>query len=249
MNQFNHSQLSSWIAPVISQDQPNYLDQGHCLFRFLNKGYCDSYLFNVPSYLDLGGALAAFGLIFTVYQLRNPYWDTVLRIRPTWQRNLFWLLGVAGLVVVLARVLITQIPINYLGYPFDTPLAYEVVAYILFVLSPLSLLFFAKRTKGLFTEKTSGKFYEVMIQEVSRSDDKSTNAALEVLLHNFEDICKSIKEKDPSSEISQNARAIVDVVLSEESVVKILTTKRLDALQHILFMVEEYDVNQRQCIS
>lgn len=242
------SQINSYIQqqqPIV--DNFNYIDQGHCLFRFLNEGYCNSGLLNSPNYLDLGGALAAFGLVFTVYQLRNPKWDIVLRIRPYWQRYLFWAFGIAGLIVTLARVLVTHIPINYLEYPFDIPLAYEMLAYIFFAISPLSLWIFAKRAKGLFTEKTSRRFYEVLISEVSRSDEKWTDAALEVLLHNFRDICKSIKESKPDSEISQNARAIIDVVLSEESVVKILTTKRLDALQHILFMVEEYNINQRQC--
>ena len=234
----NTSQISSWVGPSANIVHNNYFDQGHCLFRFLNEGYCNSNLFNPTSYLDLGGALAAFGLIFTVYQLRNPIWDTVLSIRPTWQRYSFWSFGIVGLLLVLARVLTTQIPINYLSYPFDVPILYEVLAYIFFVLSPLSLWFFAKRLKGLFTEKTSRRFYEVLVSDISRSDEKWTDASLEVLLHNFKDICKSIKETEIDSEISQNARTIIDVVLSEESVVKVLTTKRLDALQYILLTIE-----------
>lgn len=241
------TQISSFVEPSLNISQNNYIDQGHCLFRFINEGYCSSNLLSTPSYLDLGGALAAFGLIFTVYQLRNPIWDTVLSIRSTWQRYSFWAFGIIGLLLVLSRVLVTQIPVNYLSYPFDVPILYEVLAYIFFALSPLSLWFFAKRQRGLFTEKTSRRFYEVLISEVSRTDEKWTDAALEVLLHNFKDICESIKKNKPDSEMSQNARAIIDVVLSEESVVKVLTTKRLDALQHILFMIEKYDIDQRQC--
>jgi hypothetical protein len=60
------------------------------------------------------------------------------------------------------------------------------------------------------------------------------------------DICKVIKEK-PTSEMGQNARAIVDVVLSTDTVVTLLTTKRLDALQHLICMVEKYDIGQHQC--
>lgn len=241
------TQLTSWTEQVTNISQNSYFDQGHCLFKFLNSGYCNSEILNTPSYLDLGGALAAFGLIFTVYQLRNPRWDTVLRIRPMWQRYLFWGLGIAGLVVMLARVLMTQVPINYLSYPFNIPLSYEILAYIFFALSPLSLWFFAKRAKGLFTAKTSRRFYEVLISEVSRSDDKWTDAALEVLLYNFEDVCKAVKNGDRENEVSQDARAIIDVVLSEETVVKILTTKRLDGLQHILYMIQKYNINHNQC--
>ena len=250
MNQLlnlNSSQITAFIEPSAGVLQNNYLDNGHCLFHFINHGYCNSSIFNSAVYLDFGGALAAFGLIFTVYQLRNPRWDTVLKIRPAWQRHLFWISGIVALFLVLARVIITQIPINYLSYPFDVPIAYEMLAYIFFILSPLSLWWFARRTKGLFTERSSRRFYEVLISEVSRSDEKWTDAALEVLLYNFKDICRAISEEKPESEISQNARAIIDVVLSEESVVKIITTKRLDALQHILFMIEKYNINDSQC--
>ena len=147
----NLATTSTWIGPLVNVSQSNYFDQGHCLFRFLNAGYCNSSLFSSP-YLDLGGALAAFGLIFTVYQLRNPRWDTVLRIRPSWQRHLFWISGIIGLLLVLARILITQIPLNILSYPFDVPIAYEILAYLFFILSPLSLWWFARRAKNLFTE-------------------------------------------------------------------------------------------------
>jgi hypothetical protein len=50
-----------------------------------------------PVFLDYGGELAAFGLIFAVYQLRREQWDVVLRIRSKWQRNPFWLFGGTGL--------------------------------------------------------------------------------------------------------------------------------------------------------
>lgn len=242
----NLAATSTWIGPLINVSQSNYFDQGHCLFRFLNAGYCNSSLFSSP-YLDLGGALAAFGLIFTVYQLRNPRWDTVLRIRPSWQRHLFWISGIIGLLLVLARILITQIPLNILSYPFDVPIAYEILAYLFFILSPLSLWWFARRAKKLFTEKTAERFYGVLINEVSRSDEKWTDAALEVLLQNFEDICKAVSDTKPETKASQYARAIVDVVLSDDSVVKILTTKRLDALQYIFFMIEKYNIDQTDC--
>ena len=135
LQSINPAQISSFVEPSLNISQGNYLDHGHCLFRFINEGYCNSSLLSTPSYLDLGGALAAFGLIFTVYQLRNPIWDTVLSIRSTWQRYSFWAFGIIGLLLILSRVLVTQIPVNYLSYPFDVPILYEVLAYIFFALS------------------------------------------------------------------------------------------------------------------
>jgi len=201
---------------------------------------------NVPIYLDLGGALAAFGLIFAVYQLRKPQWDIVLLIRAGWQRNLFWMLGSMGLLLTLIRVLLSDFLIYFWLFPFDTLLFYEIVAYLFFITSPLSLIYFSTKVKGLFNERSSRKFYEVMVQEISKTDDERVNAALKILLHNFSDICKAVHQRKQDEEISQSAGAILDVILSDESVVKILTTKRLDALQFIFAVVEKYSINRRE---
>jgi len=201
---------------------------------------------NNQIYLDLGGALAAFGLIFAVYQLRKPQWDIVLRIRESWQRNLFWIFGGIGLLLTLIGVVLFEFQINYLQYPFDTPLFYEIVAYLFFIASPLSLIYFSTRVKDLFNEKRSKKFYKVMVQEISKTDNERINAVLEILLYNLKNICKAIHTCEGKKEICQLARAILDVILSEESVAKILTTKRLDALKFIFIIVEEYNISRKE---
>lgn len=133
---------------------------------------------SIPIYLDLGAALAAFGLIFAVYQLRKPQWDIVLRIRSSWQKNLFGMLGGMGLLLTLTRVLLSDDLIYCWPFPFDTLLFYEILAYLFFIASPLSLIYFSIRTKGLFNERSSRKFYEVMVRELSRTNDEGVNAAL-----------------------------------------------------------------------
>ena len=201
---------------------------------------------NNPIYLDLGGALAAFGLIFAVYQLRKPRWDIVLRIRESWQRNLFWIFGGMGLLFTFIGVVLLEFQINYIQYPFNTPLFYEIVAYLFFIASPLSLIYFSTKSKNLFNEKRSEKFYRVMVEEVSKTDNERINAALEILLCNLENICKAIHQCKEKEEIFQLARSILDVIFSEESVVKILTTKRLDALKFIFIIVEEYNISRKE---
>jgi hypothetical protein len=198
-------------------------------------------------YLDLGGALAAFGLIFAVYQLRKPEWDLILRIRHRWQRNFFWILGSMGLLLTLVGVLISECSFNCFPFPLDNPLTYEISAYVFFIASPLSLLYFSTRPKGLFEEKTAENFYLVMVQEISKTTDASTNAALEVLLNNFDNICAAAQCGNNQPKTSQYAREILDVILSDKTVVKILTTKRLDALQFVLLSVEKHKINRHIC--
>lgn len=196
---------------------------------------------NNQTFLDLGGALAAFGLIFAVYQLRKPQWDIVLRIRDRWQQHLFWILGGVGLILILARVVLAQFHPISIDFPFNQFVWYEILAYIFFILSPLSLLFYAQRPAGIFTKKYPERFYEVVIQEIARGGDERLNAVINVLLSNLDDIFWAAKERN--SEAGKVARSIIEVVLSDESVVKILTTKRLDGIFHLFQVAAKTGIN------
>lgn len=198
------------------------------------------------SHLDLGGALAAFGLILTVYQLRKPQWDIILRIRGWWQRNIFWMFSIAGLLLVLFRIIVPETIIFSYTFPFSNPLFYEISACIFFVFSPLSLILFSTRTKNLFNNKTARRFYVVLVTEISKTDNERTGSVLEILLDNIENICKAARGRGYSKEVNESARAILDVVLSERSVVKILTTQRLDALISIIDSYKQFDISRYQ---
>lgn len=216
------------------------------IHHFLGYTHCilvSSHAVAMPNYLDLGGALAAFGLIFAAYQLRKPGWEVALRLRDGWQRNLVWILGGCGLLFTLIGVLVAQIPpCSFVS--FGSPLLYQIIAYLFFIASPLSLIYFISNTKGLFTRENSRKFYGAMVREVAQSNDERLNAVLEVLVDNFEDICKAAAD-EANPGMNKSARAILDVILSDEAMVKLLTTKRVDALQHIFIQVEKYHVNRR----
>lgn len=215
----------------------------HRFFGYTHCIWVSSHAVAMPNYLDLGGALAAFGLIFAAYQLRKPGWEVALRLRDGWQRNLVWILGGCGLLFALISVLVAQIPpCSFIS--LGSPLLYQILAYLFFIASPLSLIYFISNTKGLFTRENSKKFYGAMVREVAQSNDERLNAVLEVLMDNFEDICKAAaNEADPG--MNKSARAVLDVILSDEAMVKLLTTKRIDALQHIFIQVEKYHVNRR----
>lgn len=193
----------------------------------------DSGISNVPIYLDLGSALAAFGLIFAVYQLINPLWKITLRVKPWWQQKSIWIFGGIGLLFTFVAVIVNSSHKNSLPY--------ELISFITFILSPVSLLFSATRVKNIFNDKNSRIFYHSLVSEISSSDDKKVDAALELLLHNFEAICKAASN-ETASLVTNNARVILDVVLSEDVIVKILTTKRIDALQYVFTILDKYDI-------
>jgi hypothetical protein len=199
-----------------------------------------------PSYLDLGGALAACGLIFAAYQLRKPEWVVALGIRGRWQGRLPFVLGLLGLIVMLARVVVAQIPPCYLKYPLNNLWIYEVLAYLLFIASPLALIYFATTKDGLFTENTAERFYDVMLKEISQSNPGRLNAALEILMANFDDICKYAGNDALNRERGQYARAILEVILSDESAIRLVTTKRLDMLVYTFGVAEKHSLSRAQ---
>ncbi len=121
---------------------------------------------NAPIHLDLGGALAAFGLIFAVYQLRREPWDVVLQIRRRWQSCLFWYFGVAGLSLSLLAVILSDFVVPTRLIPFYIPIALQVLAYLCFVLSAAGALFLfnaraqaiqQKHCKAFSTGRWSGR--------------------------------------------------------------------------------------------
>lgn len=187
--------------------------------------------------LDLGGALASFGLIFTVYQLRKPSWEITLRIRPRWQGELFWIMGVVGLILTLTRVsLINYLNLNYFSL--------EVLAYIAFIVSPLSLIYFGRKSNNIFSKNTAQEFYEAIVRAIAKSNSEYTNSAIEIVLDNFVSICEAIKNKK-DKDTSGLAQATLDVLLSDKSVVEILTTKRVDALLYMLHQLEKNEISER----
>lgn len=194
-------------------------------------------------YLDLGAALAAYGLIFAVYQLRRESWAVVLRIRGWWERNLIWLLVMLGLVLTLIAVLLDhKPPPPSLRSTLESPLTYDIAAYICFILSPLSLLYFSRSVP--FTKRNARRFYHILTLEISRTGDENVTAALAVILPNFRQICHVATRKDIYGDASAFANSILDVILSDETVVGILTTKRLDALLHIFATIANTDLTR-----
>lgn len=203
------------------------------MIQLLISSGMDSNISNTTIYLDLGAALAAFGLIFAVYQLINPLWKITLSVKPWWQQKSIWIFGGIGLFFTLIAVIV--------NVSHENSLPYEIIAFLAFILSPLSLFLSATKIRNIFNDENSRTFYHSLVSEISSSDDKKVDAALELLLCNFEAICKAARDKS-SSPIVNNARAILDVILSEEVIVKIFTTKRLDALQYVFTMLDKYDI-------
>jgi hypothetical protein len=225
----------------ISTPIQNSIESGTCYASFISDLLCTYNPQSIPTYLEFGGALTAVGLILAVYQLRKPKWDIVLSMRPFWQKWAFAYIGVIGLFLVLMKAIVVSV-IGYDTLPVTNPVIFDVLAYVAFIVSPFSLVVFAERSHKLYNENNARRFYETLVLEVSTSDEKRQVSALEVLLDNFETICKALKNADRQSEEYKSAVAVFDVVLSEESIVEYLTTKKLNSLFYIFDLVERYNI-------
>lgn len=215
------------------------------MFEIINH-YSFSTIPSTSSFLDLGGALTAAGLICTAYQFRTPAWDLVLRIRNTWQKNLIWWLGSAGLFVILLRVFIFESNLDrFLTCPLNIPIFYEIIAYILFIFSPLSIVFFSRR-KEVLNNKNHQHFHNELVKEISKGNEKNINAAFELFIANFNQLCLMLKGLD--KETSYSAKITINIVLSDNHIVEILTTQRLDCLINVFYTIEKNSLNQNDLI-
>lgn len=233
--------VTSTVATSISRGA---VDAYHCVFGLSSLVLCKYNPAQPPIYFSLGEAVSAVGLIFAAWQLGRPSWKMIMKIRGIIVRNLIWVFLILGLIFAIIASVIPQF-YYLLPAPFNHSLLYEIMASICYVLAPISFIFFSTRTKGLFNEKNSRRFYEVMVQEISKNNNEITNAALEVLLSNFNNICQ-LARNSTNKEAQNSACAILEVILSDESIVKILTTKRLDALRYVFEIIEQYGVTQRE---
>lgn len=208
------------------------------MFNIINH-YHSSLPPQVPSFLDLGGALTAIGLIGLVYQFRTPLWTLILSIRTPLQRNLIWILSGAGFLTILLKVLLFGGQWVKEGQSLLTnPIYYEIIACILFIMGPLSTILYACNLK-IFTKRNCKNFYKRIAKELSKNDDKSSQAVFEVIIANFDNICSAIK--CTNKDASQLAIDLANEVLSDNYIVEMLTTKRLDSL---IYFFECIDKNQ-----
>lgn len=196
-----------------------------------------------PSFLDLGDALTAVSLIGLVYQLRTPLWALTLNLRPPWQRNLIWCLCAAGLLIIFLKVLLFGAQWIQEGPGLTNPIYYELVAFMLFIIGPLSTIGFAYNSK-VFTKKNCENFYKIIVKEMSKSDDKNIQAAFEIIMANFDSICSAIRCTD--THISELAIKFTNEVLSDNHIVEILTTKRLDSLICFFECIENNQLSSKK---
>ncbi|MBN9376766.1 MAG: hypothetical protein BGO14_00150 [Chlamydiales bacterium 38-26] len=212
------------------------------MFNIINH-YHPSSPPQASSFLDLGGALTAVGLIGLVYQFRTPLWTLILSIKTPSQRNLIWIFSGAGLLVILLKVLLFGDQWVKEGQSLLTnPIYYELIACILFIIGPLSTIWFASNLK-IFTRKNCKKFYKKIVEEISKNDDKHSQAAFEIFMANFDDICSVMK--CTNKDASHLAIDLANEVLSDNYIVELLTTKRLDSLIYFFECIEKNQLSSK----
>lgn len=194
---------------------------------------------NPPIFFSIGEALSAIAILFAVYQFKKEKWNLALRIRSYIQPVVLICISLGIIFSIFSSLASFEVPTNI----FQLSIFWQITSSLLIAFSIIFLLTKASN-KNLFNKKNSRRFYEALVWEISRPDER-LNLALNVLLDNFENICKSASIEPFNSETNQSARAILDVILSDRSVVDLLATKRLDGLLYIIATVKKYNISSR----
>lgn len=192
---------------------------------------------NPPVFLSAGEAIASVAILLAVYQFRKSRGSIAFKVREYVLPVVFvtMLCGV-GLTFISPFILVER---PY--YIFQLSVFWQVIAGILIAFS-IIFLFLKSTSKGLFTKVTANKFYYVLVAELSRPSPERVDIILDTFLENFDRICEMAK--NDNDDVRSYARALLDVVLGEGSMVDMISTKRLDALHYILYTIGKYELDR-----
>lgn len=217
-------------------DFTNFYIQISNLISFQSDSYDPQ---NSPIFFSIGEAISALAILFAVYQFKREKWSLALKIRGYIGKVVITGISLGIIFSIIASLVSFIDPKNI----FQLSIFWQVISSLLIAFSVIFLLTKATNTK-LFNRRSSRKFYEVLAWEISRPDEERLNLALNVLLDNFDNICKAVSKEPHTSEINQSARNILDVILSDSSIVRLLTTKRFDGLMYIISVIKKYNINR-----
>jgi hypothetical protein len=210
-------------------------------FLVLLRPNMDHYPYaNPPIFFSIGEALSSIAILFAIYQFKKEKWSIALRIRSYIEPTIFICIILGITLSLVASVVTFFYPTNI----FLLSVFWQIIS-SLFIAFSIVFLFLKATNIKLFNKNNSRKFYEVMVGELSRPSPQRLDVTLEALLDNFQNICTAANG-DRESEVSKSSIAILDVVLGESSLVELLVTKRLDALRHLIYIIEKNNINQRQ---
>ncbi len=196
------------------------------------QGVCNYYS-GQPVSFSLGEAIASFGLIFAVYQLKKPSWDIRLQIQG-WRGNLLWIFGGLGLFFILLSVVISNIPIGLIRAPWGISLFYELLGFFCFIASPVSLFIFGSVKVEIFNSRNAERFYEVLHYNVMRLERERLEATVDILRQNLPPLIKALLQNDnelidkSNQQKKRFAYLVFTILLSEKRVVDYIVTERMD---------------------
>ena len=216
----------------------NYTRALVSLTQFNSTGY--PYL-NPPIFFSIGEALSAVTILLAIYQFKKENWNIILKIRNYVKPVIILSISTGIICAILASYFSFVTPTNI----FQLSIFWQITSSILICFSIL-FLYINATNRHLFTRASAKRFFEVLFNELARStSNNSLVPILDVILFNFDAICKTVSSYDKSLvEPRKYAHAIINQILSDESVVQELTTKRLDALQYIISVIKKYNIDE-----
>ncbi len=195
---------------------------------------------NPPIFFSIGEAIASIAILLAIYQLKKDKWLLALKIRNYIEPTIFTTITMGVVLTIISPFIIIKDPANI----FQISIFWQVVGSI-FVAFSIALLFIKATNKNLFNERNAREFYEVMAWELSRPSPERLEVILKAFIDNLDNICNAAALTD-QSQSRESAILILDVVLSEGSLVDLLTTKRLDALHYFIIMAEKYNLDNQK---
>jgi len=202
---------------------------------------------NPPIYFSVGEAVAAVGLLFAAYQLKQPHWRIAFDVRWKTARGISFLVIGAFASVIMATIMAHIIKSSSVTI-WQVPVFWEILGGLLFVLAPV-LLLRAARPKGLFGDDKSMRLFSVLMREAASNNPANLDAVVDVLKENLGTILANLRQphyerktKDFSNK-ELLAHLIVTRVISEPTLTDYVMVSRTDFLEQFISEVNRLGIH------
>ena len=205
-----------------------------------------------PSSFTLGEAIAALGLVFTVFTIAKPTWGVAMAIKGRLKSWVVWILSGLALVSILISTLLytptsnTPVILN--------PLFWEIIGFLLFASAPFALLIIGTHTKNIFNKKNAERFYHVLLQNLSTGDDQQISVAVNIIRNNLDVLLTATKavgsrfenKPMPKDDYRRYAYGLIETALSDTKVASYIATERIDFIWNYLEIIKDKKLKREQ---
>ena len=164
-----------------------------------------------------------------------------IAIKNFLRSNFFWclfLVGLAGFVLLKEDYLpLKAIKEGLMTYCYN-PSTWQMMSAFCFIFAPIAFIYPSISTKGLFGKNQTERFFTVALSCATNSNIEVLKYITNILTDNLHLVFEKLKRNSDREE-QENARSVLEVVLTESNLLDYIVEHRIDFLQEFFYQIKK----------